>query len=154
MIKNNFKKTFVLLEPFVVIAIIITISAIILSSLNTSRTRGADASIKVSLTQAVKQMELYYGNNNESYGTFTQATCPVATGGGTDLFRNDSRLVQIIANAVFNGGNGSSCSSNGNLYAVAVGLKTLGQSWCVDSRGRSKQFAGIPSAAISGNGCN
>jgi hypothetical protein len=42
-----------------------------------------------------------------------------------------------------------------SAWAAAVALKTTGQSWCVDSAGNSKQYAGTPTAAISASAvCN
>ena len=143
-----------MIELLVVIAIIGILSAVVLASLNGARTKGADTVIKADLTQVAREAEIYYGNNNESYGTFAQSTCPNATGGGTDVFRNDLVMVKIIAHAVANGGNGSSCSSVSGSYATAIGLKTSGLSWCADNTGVVKQFAGTPDLAITGNKCN
>jgi hypothetical protein len=33
-------------------------------------------------------------------------------------------------------------------------MKTIGQSWCIDSLGRSKLYLGNPVSAISGSSCN
>ena len=152
--KNKSNQGFTLIELLVVIAIIGILSAVVLGFLAAARTSGADSAIKADLTQVSKEAEIYYGTYYESYGSFSQATCPTATGGGTDTFTNDATMVAIIANAVSDGGNGSSCSSTGSSYAVAVGLKTSGQSWCTDSTGIDKQFAGTPSAAITNSQCN
>ncbi len=151
---KKYKQGFTLIELLVVIAIIGILSSVVLASLGAARTKGADTAVKQDLSSVTKEAEIYYGNNSESYGTFAQATCPAVTGGGADIFRNDTNMIGILNHAVSTGGNGSSCVSTGSAYAVAVGMKTTGQSWCVDSLGDVKQFTGTPAAAITGAVCN
>ena len=150
--KNN--KGFTLIELLVVVAIIGILSAVVLFSLGDSRTKSNNSSVKANLSTARKQIELYYLNNNENYGSvpFGQATCPAYNAAATNAFASDQTINRAIVEAVSRGGNGSSCVSintPSNAYAVAVGLKTFGQSWCIDSAGKSKQFAGTPAAAIT-----
>src|SRR5665648_500452 len=51
---------FTLIELLVVIAIIGILSAVVLASLNTARTKGQDAAIKSNLDSARVQAELFY----------------------------------------------------------------------------------------------
>src|SRR3989338_5002381 len=51
---------FTLIELLVVIAIIGLLSGVVLASLNTARTKGADASIRSNLKTVQTQAELYY----------------------------------------------------------------------------------------------
>ncbi len=151
MIKNK-KAGFTLIEMMVVIAIIGILSAIVMVQLNSARNKGADANVKSNLANLRSQAEFYYDNNSNSYGTFSVASCPSTA--STGVF-SDQRVVDAIASAALaGGGNGTRCVATGTTYAISVGLKTAGQSWCVDSAGASKQFAGTPTAAISGGLCS
>lgn len=146
------KNGFTIVELLVVVGIIGLISAIVLVVLSSARDRGSDANVKANLVQVRVEADLYYSNNSESYGTFAAATCPTAVTAGS-IF-NDQTIINAIASALAAGGNGTRCVASGNSYAVAVGMKTVGQSWCVDSLGHSKQFAGTPTAAITGSSCS
>ena len=150
--KHKLARGFTLIELLVVIAIIGILSSVVLASLNTARGKGAAAAVKSNLNNMRAQAELYYDNNSNSYGTFAVATCPVAVTAGS--LYNDANIIKAIAAALVSGGNGTRCVAAPGAYAIAVGLKTTGQSWCVDSAGTSKQFAGTPTAAITGNACS
>ncbi len=143
---------FTLIELMIVIAIIALLSTVVLSALNSARTRGFDASVKSNLSNIRPQADLYYDNNGTSYGTFVAASCPATVTAGS-VFSNQN-IISGIANALLAGGNGTRCVASDTAYAIAVGLKTAGQSWCIDSLGRSKVYAGTPTAAISGSSCN
>lgn len=151
MIKT-FKKGFTLIELLMVIAVIGFFAAIVLGSLTSSRTKGADAGVKSNLSAMRAAADLFFDNNNASYGTFLIASCPSSVT-GTSLFGNQSIINSI--NAAAASGNGTSrCVASGSAYAIAVGMKTTGQSWCIDSLGRSRQYAGDVTSAITGTACN
>ena len=149
---RNSSKGFTLIELLVVIAIIGILSSVVLASLNSARAKGADANVKSNLANMRSQAELYYSNNGDSYGTFANNTCPVAVQAGS-IF-NDANIIRAIAAALSAGGSGlTRCVAAPGGYAIAVGMKTAGQSWCIDGAGSSKQFAGTPTAAITGTAC-
>jgi prepilin-type N-terminal cleavage/methylation domain-containing protein len=145
----NHKKGFTIIELLMVIAIIGLLSTIVLTSLSGARNRGSDAAVKSNLNSIRSAADLFYDNNGTSYGTFAIGNCV----SGSGMFGN-STIISAI-NAAISAGDGTSrCVSSGTAYAVAVGMKTIGQSWCIDSLGRSKLYLGNPVSAISGSSCN
>jgi prepilin-type N-terminal cleavage/methylation domain-containing protein len=146
-------KGFTLIELLVVIGIIAILSAVILAVLGDARTRGSDAAVKSNLDNIRAPADIYYDANSGSYGTFSSATCPTSATTG-NVFSVQSIVNAIGAAVSAGGGSTSVCVATGNSYAIAVGLKTSGQSWCIDNSGKSRQFAGTPSAAITSAACN
>ena len=112
-----------------------------LASLNSARSKGADASIQSNLKTVQIQAELYYSDNSNSYGTQAfGATIAACTGAG--MFGNTT--IKGAMNAAYSAGGsvaGSvACVANASTYAIAT--KLVGTSaaswWCVDSSGASK----------------
>ncbi len=141
---------FTLIELLVVIAIIGILSAVVLASLNTARTKGNDVAVKANLGTVSTQAALYLADNNNTYGTFAVAACPAA--GGATLFGNTT-VASAISAALTNAGEGgtATCVSNGTGYAVSVSrpaevASTTSAFWCVDSIGAK---CGINSAATT-----
>lgn len=149
------KQGFTLIELLMVVAIIAIIASVILVALGDSRNKGADASIKTNLGTVRGQSELFYSNNSNSFlpaggSTFSIATCPVYNVSGTNMLSKDKVIANSIAEAVKRGMNGSSCYNSSTNWAIAVGMKTSAtSSWCIDSAGKSKQVASVPSGAIN-----
>jgi prepilin-type N-terminal cleavage/methylation domain-containing protein len=67
------KSGFTLIELMVVIAIIGLLSAIVISSLSTARTKGTDASNKMALQQVKNALALYASDNNGNYPLATSS---------------------------------------------------------------------------------
>ncbi|MDB5265589.1 MAG: prepilin peptidase dependent protein type pilus assembly protein PilA [Parcubacteria group bacterium] len=158
------QKGFTLIELLVVIAIIGILSSIVLSSLNTARTKGTDAAVKSNLDQARTQAELFYSTNGDSYNNGTNDVCavgalalrdawipqeagkllafvglPPGTVKGINSFvlaaAQSAGLATVSLNAA--GGPGVAlCNSSATAWAAEVPLKTAGAGFfCVDNTG-------------------
>ena len=149
---------FTLIELLVVIAIIGILSAVVLASLNTARTKGNDAATKSNLSTIQSQAALDYDGYSSSYGTTsstTQATTITAgtgTPGATNLF-NDPTVTSAITQAITSAGS-VSYGASGTTFEVAAPMKATTGYWCVDSTGKSLLETGtIPTTAATFVGC-
>ncbi len=134
---------FTLIELLVVIAIIGILSSVVLASLNTARTKGADAAIKSNLANMRAQAQIYYDNNSSSYGTPNSGVlCTTAS----SLFVDPTIAGAISAANTASGGT-TLCKSTASMWIIESPLKTAGQYWCVDDQGNSRQTATAITAA-------
>ncbi|MHB1316260.1 MAG: type II secretion system protein [Minisyncoccota bacterium] len=142
------KSGFTLIELLVVIAIIGILSSVVLASLNTARSKGADAATKSNLNNIRAQAELVYDNNSGSYNTVCNATqdANVAKGVAAAAVSSGNTTVD---NAIGNVGatTKTSCHSSASGWAVEAPLKSQTGYWCVDSTGSS----GVETAVLEAN---
>lgn len=144
---KNASKGFTLIELLVVIAIIGILSAVVLASLSTARSRGNDAAVKQDVRGVQTQAELYAIDHNNGYGTAAYGTTCSA-----GMF-SDPVIAKAIAAADNANGTGNVyCYAAGNKYLVAADLSS--GYWCADSSGSGKQETGsAPSTIPTGNVC-
>jgi type IV pilus assembly protein PilA len=145
---KNRSQGFTLIELLVVIAIIGILSAVVLASLNTARSKGNDAAIQSDLATVQTQAEIYYGNNTNAYGSNGSlvTSCIIAN---PTMFTGDTNIKNAIKGAEdANSANNVVCNmaTNGTAYAVSSPLvSTTNKYWCVDSTG----FAGQRDNALA-----
>lgn len=136
-------KGFTLIELLVVISIIALLSSVVLSSLNSARTKAADNAVKAAMKQVAIQAE-NYRDTATNFGTSVSQTpaAGVACVGG--VF-SDTRITNIQSNIFANAATGATlvCTTNagGNLWALAVSALKGGGGWCVDNSSGFKASA-------------
>ncbi len=132
---------FTLIELLVVIAIIGILSAVVLASLNTSRAKGNDAAIQSDMNGIRIQAQIYYDNNNSSYGTnsYTESNCSATD----NLFSDPTVASQIQGVETANSNAEIVCNviADGTEYAVSSPLTASGSYYCVDSSGAATTTA-------------
>ncbi len=128
---KNTKKGFTLIELLVVIAIIGILSAIVLASLSTARSKANDAKIQGQLSSMRAAAEIYYSNNS-SYGPIES----VCTAG---LFADPTSGMAALASSTAGmAGANMTCGVTTSPAAWAAGATlSTGKFWCVDSSGKS-----------------
>ncbi len=151
---NHKSRGFTLIELLVVIAIIGILSAVVLASLSTARTKGQDAAIQSDMATIQTQAEIYYSLAG-NYGT-AQAACTQTAG---TMWGVDNTNNKPIANAVagiqsITGAANVVCNSgaSGNSTAYAISARLMSNTavyWCVDSTGKTA----TSSAAVATTNC-
>jgi prepilin-type N-terminal cleavage/methylation domain-containing protein len=133
--QKSIQKGFTLIELLVVIAIIGILAAIVLVSLGSARSKGADASIQGNLSTVRTQMELV-----SSGGSYASACTDVTVTAALGSARTSSGVSAAVNTTLATVGTIATVTCHGDTtgWAAEAPMKSnTAWMWCVDSTGKA-----------------
>lgn len=157
---NRISRGFTLIELLVVIAIIGILSAVVLASLNSARSKGNGANIKSNLDAIRSQSTIYIDTTGKGDGNYYSTVTPISSVGtpgaclaANTLFTDPTIAAAIVSADKASGGDGTpsvvKCANDGDtdrMKTWAVWAPVIYQDgspityWCVDSTNNSKDM--------------
>lgn len=145
---QNKERGFTLIEMLIVVAIIGSISTVVLTRTKGSKERGADTAVKAGLQQVIAQAENFYSLNEDNYGESSYSDGSGSDDGACSDGKITSQLGKIDKQSA--SGNDVQCSSSDQKIAVSASLKGGGGTWCVDNDGYN-DYGSINDSACEGS---
>jgi prepilin-type N-terminal cleavage/methylation domain-containing protein len=146
-------RAFTLIELLVVIAIIGILAAVVLSSLNSARTKSRDAAVQSDM-DSLSPTAVNYEDTNHTFGD-TAGASDCAAG----VF-SDSTFQNVFAHtASLNGGATATCYAADTAFAVAIqrpagnGYTPASTYWCVDNSGKKCGINDASAISTASCGC-
>jgi prepilin-type N-terminal cleavage/methylation domain-containing protein len=156
---TKYSRGFTLIELLVVIAIIGILSAIVLASLSTARSKGKDAAVEEQMSGSRAQAEIFAASSSNSYAPSSGPNACAATTGQGGIYNilvgaassSGAANFSVIGSAVANTGSGNlgSCYAVSTAWVAMMPLSTAHNYWCADSSGNSKLETSDPATALS-----
>jgi len=123
-----------LIEMLIVVAIIGSLSTLVLTKTRGHKESGADTAVKAGLQQVITQAESYYNGNEDSFNDACDDT-------------QISRQREKIGKNTSRSNSNVSCEADDQRIAVSAYLRSNGKQWCVDNDGYNDL------GEISGSAC-
>lgn len=148
---TKYSRGFTLIELLVVIAIIGILSAIVLASLSTARSKGKDAAVEEQMSGTRAQAEIYAASSSNSYANV--CSYPTNQGGIQTILlgaASSSGIATVSWTGAAPSATAGSCYAAATYWLAQMPLSTPGQYWCADNSGDSKLETLATPVALTG----